>query len=339
MPEDKNLAFQRIIEQHPDVVLTVVIPAYNVAEHILGVLASIPEYVQKIVVVLDAPTDHSAEVVEKAAGQDKRISIVSHAKNKGVGGAMVSGFEKALELGSNIVVKMDGDGQMDPRQLPGLLMPLLAGQADVTKGNRFHDFAALRQMPFIRLAGNLSLSFLVKAVSGYWKCFDPTNGYIAIREEVLRKINFSRLDHGYFFEISLLSQLYLANAYVLDIPIPAIYGSEVSNLRVRRVLTDYPLKILVTGMRRLVFKYFLYDFSLVSLYLFFGTVLGLFGLTFGITNWVKYANLGIGAPTGTIMIAMLAVIMAFQLLLQAITLDYNASPSRPITRALVPGQD
>jgi len=224
-------------------------------------------------------------------------------------------------------------------KLPELLIPLLTGDADVTKGNRFHDFEALRQMPFIRLVGNLSLSFLVKAIAGYWKCFDPTNGYIAIREEVLRKINFSRLDHGYFFEISLLSQLNLFNAYVMDIPMPAIYGDEVSNLRVRRVLIDYPLKIVLTGIRRVLFKYFLYDFSLISIYLFSGTLLGLFGLIFGITNWVKYANLGIGTPTGTIMIAMLSIIMAFQLLLQAITLDYNASPSRPITKALISGQE
>ncbi len=339
MSEDKNLALKQIIDRHPDVVITVVIPAYNVAGHILEVLATIPEYIHKIVVVLDAPTDDSAQVVGQAAGQDGRISVVSHENNKGVGGAMVSGFARALELGSNIIVKMDGDAQMDPGQLPGLLMPLLTGQADVTKGNRFYDFVALRQMPLIRLVGNLSLSFVVKAVVGYWKCFDPTNGFIAIRGEVLRKLNFSRLDPGYFFEISLLSQLYLANAYLLDIPMPAIYGSEVSNLRVRRVLLEYPLKIIATGIHRITFKYFLYDFSLISIYILFGTILGLFGLIFGITNWVHYDSIDVGAPTGTIMVAMLTVIMAFQLLLQAITMDYNASPSRPITKPLISGQE
>ena len=335
MSEDKNLAFQHIIDCYPDLLITVVIPAYNVEEQIAGVLISIPRFIHRIVVVLDAPTDLTPSVVEKIALSDDRIKVVRHEGNRGVGGAMVSGFQKALELGSTIIIKMDGDGQMDAGQLPGLLMPLLSGEADVSKGNRFHDFDALRKMPFIRLVGNLSLSFLIKAIVGYWKCFDPTNGYIAIREEILRKVNFSRLDPGYFFEISLLSQFYLVNAFVLDIPMPAIYGDEVSNLRVRRVLIDYPLKIMLTGFRRILFKYFLYDFSLISIYIAAGTLLGLFGLTFGITNWVKYANLGIGTPTGTIMIATVSVIMAFQLLLQALTLDYNASPSRPVTKALI----
>jgi len=194
-------------------------------------------------------------------------------------------------------------------------------------------------MPFIRLVGNLSLSFLIKAVTGYWKCFDPTNGYIAIRGEVLRKLNFSRLDQGYFFEISLLSQLYLANAFLLDIPMPAIYGSETSNLRVRRVLLEYPFKIINTGFHRIIFKYFLYDFSLISIYMLFGTILGLFGLIFGIINWVRYDSIDVGAPTGTIMVAMLTVIMSFQLLLQAITMDYHASPSRPITKPLITSQE
>ncbi|MFN2143842.1 MAG: glycosyltransferase family 2 protein [Anaerolineales bacterium] len=339
MSEDKNLALKHIIDQHPDVVITVVIPAYNVAGHILEVLATIPAYISRIVVVLDAPTDHSAQLVEQIASQDERILVVHHENNKGVGGAMVSGFERALELGSNIIVKMDGDAQMDPGQLPGLLMPLLTGQADFTKGNRFYDFVALRKMPFIRLVGNLSLSFLIKAVTGYWKCFDPTNGYIAIRGEVLRKLNFSRLDQGYFFEISLLSQLYLANAFLLDIPMPAIYGSETSNLRVRRVLLEYPFKIINTGFHRIIFKYFLYDFSLISIYMLFGTILGLFGLIFGIINWVRYDSIDVGAPTGTIMVAMLTVIMSFQLLLQAITMDYHASPSRPITKPLITSQE
>jgi glycosyltransferase involved in cell wall biosynthesis len=335
MSDEKNLSIQRIIDRHQDVVITVVIPAYNVEDHISEVLASIPKYITRIVVVLDAPTDNSAGEVGEMSQQDERICIIRHEENLGVGGAMVSGFQRALEFGSDIIVKMDGDGQMDADELPGLLLPLLTGEADVTKGNRFYDLGALRQMPFIRLVGNFSLSFLVKAIAGYWKCFDPTNGYVAIRAEVLRKINFSRLDPGYFFEISLLSQFYLVNAFVLDIPMPAIYGDEVSNLRVSRVVFDYPLKIALTGIRRILFKYFLYDFSLISIYISTGTLLGLFGLIFGIVNWVKYANLGIGTPTGTIMIATVSVIMAFQLLLQALTLDYNASPSRPITGALI----
>ncbi len=179
--------------------LAVVIPAYRTENEILDVLQGIPTFIRYIIVVDDASPDSSANLVAAAAKRNKRIVLVRHEKNQGVGGAMVTGFKKALDLGAEIVIKLDGDGQMDPRYIPALITPLIAGEADYAKGNRFRDFSALRQMPFVRRIGNLGLSFLTKAATGYWNIFDPTNGYFAIRADVLAQLPLDRIDKGYYF--------------------------------------------------------------------------------------------------------------------------------------------
>ena len=134
----------------------------------------------------------TADLVTASAKKDKRISLIRHPSNLGVGGAMITGYRKALELEAQIIVKMDGDGQMDMDHLPELLSPLIEGQADYTKGNRFRDFKSLQKMPLIRRVGNMGLAFLSKAATGYWTLFDPTNGFNAIRSEVLAQLSSGR---------------------------------------------------------------------------------------------------------------------------------------------------
>jgi hypothetical protein len=248
---------------------------------------------------------------------------------------MVTGFKKALELGAQVVVKVDGDGQMDPAYIPELLIPLLQGKADYTKGNRFRDFQSLRHMPLIRRIGNLGLSFLTKAATGYWNCFDPTNGFFAIRSETLAQLPLEHLDRGYFFETSMLAHLYLQEAYVLDIPIPARYRGEHSSLSVRRTLFEFPVKLLATLVRRIMLRYFLFDFSMMSIYLLTGLPLLLFGLIFGGIKWVQYARQGIPAPTGTVILPTLALILGIQILLSAIEIDMNATPRTPRSPSLL----
>jgi glycosyltransferase involved in cell wall biosynthesis len=315
--------------------IAVVIPAYRVERDIRTVLRGIPRYVRHIVVVDDASPDATAQAVAAAAKRDRRIALIRHEKNQGVGGAMVSGFKKALALGAQIVVKLDGDGQMDPAYLPALIAPLIEGEADYAKGNRFRDFGALRQMPLIRRIGNLGLSFLTKAATGYWNIFDPTNGYFAIRAEVLAQLPLDRIDKGYFFETSMLSHLYLLDAFVTDVTIPARYGNEISNLFIYRALFEFPYKLMLTGLRRLVLKYFIFDFSMISIYLLTGIPLLLFGLIFGIAKWIQYVRLGVAAPTGTVILPTLSVILAIQILLSAIEIDLNAAPRKAISKALV----
>jgi glycosyltransferase involved in cell wall biosynthesis len=245
--------------------IAAVIPCYRVEREIESVLCAVPPYIKHIIVVDDASPDSTAELVTYAAKSDKRISLIRHPSNICVGGAMITGYRKALELGAQIIVKMDGDGQMDMDHLPQLLSPLIDGQADYTKGNRFRDFKSLQKMPLIRRIGNMGLAFLSKAATGYWTLFDPTNGFNAIRSEVLAQLSLEGIDPSYYFETSMLAHLYLQGAVVKDVPMPARYQSEVSNLLVHRVLFEFPFKLLATFFRRLVLKNFIYDFSMASI--------------------------------------------------------------------------
>ena len=313
----------------------IVIPSYRTESEIRQVLKGIPAFIRHIIVVDDASPDASADLVSAAAKRDKRIILLRHEKNQGVGGAMVTGFQKALALGADIVIKLDGDGQMDPQYIPALITPLILGEADYAKGNRFRNFDSLKQMPFVRRIGNLGLSFLTKAATGYWNIFDPTNGYFAIRAEVLEQLPLEHIDKGYYFETSMLSRLYLLDAVVQDVTIPARYGREVSSLSIRRVLFEFPFKLTRTLVKRIVLKYFIFDFSMMSIYLLTGIPLLLFGLIFGITKWIQYAELGIAAPTGTVILPTLSVILAIQILLSAIEIDLNTAPRKAISKTLV----
>ncbi len=312
--------------------ISIVIPAYNVARQVAAVIRSLPDYVSQIIVVNDASRDDTHQIVTEIADGDDRVILLNHESNQGVGGAMVTGLRKALELGSQVIVKMDGDGQMSADDLPALIAPLLSGEADFTKGNRFRDLHTLRKMPFVRLWGNTGLTFLVKAATGYWDCMDPSNGFLAIRGDVLAQLPLEQIHRSYFFEISMLSQLYLIDAYVMQIPMQTRYGDEDSHMSIIQVLGEFPWRLIKVLLRRVILKKFLYEFSMDSIYLLCGLPMVLFGGIFGLTNWIRYHRLGIGAPTGTIMIAVLILILGFQMLFSAINIDLQSVPKRPINK-------
>jgi len=315
--------------------LAVVIPAYRVAGEIEAVISELPDYLRHIIVVDDASPDNTSELVEAFASHDRRIVLVRHEQNQGVGGAMLTGFQKALELGAQVIVKIDGDHQMDSAYIPVLVTPLLQGKADYAKGNRFRNLDALQHMPVVRRVGNLGLSFLTKAATGYWNCFDPTNGFFAIRTEMLAELPFERIDRRYFFETSMLANLYLLGAYILDVPIPARYRGERSNMSIWRILGEFPGKLLSTLLHRIMLRYYLYDFSMVSVYLLTGVPLILFGLIFGSLKWIQYYKLGVAAPTGTVILPTLALILGIQILLSAIEIDMNSAPRSPRCQPLL----
>ncbi|RIK31101.1 MAG: glycosyl transferase family 2 [Anaerolineae bacterium] len=314
--------------------IVVVVPCYRVEREIQTVLQGIPKFVKRIIVVDDASPDSTSTVVSAIAAKDKRITLVRHTSNQGVGGAMVTGFRKALELGAQIVVKIDGDGQMDTTHLPELIAPLINGQADYTKGNRFRDFVSLQQMPLVRRVGNMGLAFLSKAATGYWHLFDPTNGFTAIRAEVLAELPLEKIDRTYYFETSMLANLYLLGAAVKDVPMPARYRSEVSNMLIHRILFQFPFKLFGTLLKRLVLKNYIYDFTMGSIYILVGLPLLLFGLIFGVVKWIQYASLNIPAPTGTVMLPTLSVLLGIQLLLSAIEIDLRSVPKEPLSNPL-----
>ncbi|MGZ6347480.1 MAG: glycosyltransferase family 2 protein [Anaerolineales bacterium] len=314
--------------------IAAVIPAFRVERDIEAVLDGLPPYLKHIIVVDDASPDRTSDKVRARAKRDRRLVLLRLERNQGVGGAMVTGFRKALELGAQIVVKIDGDGQMDLQHLPALLMPLIRGQADYVKGNRFRDFLALQKMPIVRRLGNMGLGFLAKAATGYWNVFDPTNGFLAIRAEILAQLPLERIDHGYYFETSMLANLYLIEAAVLDVPMPARYQGEASSLIIHRVLFEFTFKLLGTFLRRIVLKNFIYNFSMASIYLLVGLPLLLFGVIFGSLKWIHYASLGVTAPTGTVMLPTLTVLLGIQLLLSAIEIDLHSVPQKPLTNPL-----
>jgi dolichol-phosphate mannosyltransferase len=314
--------------------IAVVIPCYRVEHEISSVLASLPRYIKHIIVVDDASPDDTAGIVMGLAKKNRRVVLVRHTINQGVGGAMRTGFQKALELGAQIVVKVDGDGQMDLTYLPYLLQPLIDGRADYAKGNRFRDFQALQKMPLIRRVGNMGLGFLAKAATGYWNLFDPTNGFFAIRAGVLAQLPLNRIDRTFFFETSMLAHLYLLGAVIKDVPMPARYQGEKSNLSIRRVLFEFPFKLFQTYLRRLVLKNLIYDFSMASIYFGVGVPLLLFGLIFGIIKWVDYASRNIPAPTGTVMLPTLSVLLAIQFIVAAIEIDLRSTPKEPLSPPL-----
>lgn len=314
--------------------IAIIIPAYRVERDIENVLAGLPAYIKHIIVVDDASPDSTADRVTALAQKDIRLTLIRHSQNQGVGGAMISGFRKAMELGAQIAVKLDGDGQMDAAHIPALVTPLIHGKADYVKGNRFRDFVSLQKMPFIRRVGNLGLSFLTKVATGYWNIFDPTNGFFAIRTEILAQLPLEEIDKRYFFETSMLANLYLINAFVMDVPIPARYGNETSHLSIRRSLFEFPIKLLRTFLRRILLNYYIYDFSIASLYIVTGIPMLLFGFTFGIMKWIEYASKNIPAPTGTVMLPTLSVILGIQIMLSAIEIDMKSTPRQPLSSPL-----
>jgi glycosyltransferase involved in cell wall biosynthesis len=308
--------------------IAVIIPCHNVANHIEGVISSLPEIITHIITVNDCSSDQTEEIILELQKENQKIIYLQHSKNQGVGGAMLTGYKKSLELNSEITIKIDGDGQMDAANIPLLIKPIIQNKADFTKGNRFRDFRALKQMPMSRRIGNLGLSFMIKAASGYWNIFDPTNGYTALGIEALKSINLDKLHKRYFFESSMLIELYHANAVVYDIPMKAIYGDEVSGLSRSKTLFEFPPKLLKAFVKRILLKYFLYDFNIASVYILFGSPLFVFGMVYGFINYVEYASSHLAAPTGTVVIPTMLIILGFQLLLSAVTFDISNYPKR-----------
>lgn len=319
--------------QPPDGIVAVVIPCYRVRKHILPLLAAIGPEVSRIYVVDDACPEESGAYVRANCG-DSRVTVAVHEQNQGVGGAVITGYQLALADGADVAIKLDGDGQMDPALIPRFAAPILEGRADYVKGNRFYNIEDVRTMPTTRLVGNAVLSFVTKLSSGYWNVFDPTNGYTAISAPVLSHLPLSKLKRRYFFESDLLFRLGTMNAFVLDAPMTAIYGDEVSGLKINRVLWDFMGGNLVNFGKRIFYNYFLRNFSIASVQLVTGILFLLFGLTFGLHGWIESIATGIPATTGTVMLAALPVILAVQFLLSFLAFDIAATPSRPITPLL-----
>lgn len=311
--------------------VAVVVPCFKVGDALPGVVRAMPPCVERIYVVDDACPMGSGRRLRSDC-DDPRVVVIEHRENRGVGGAVVSGYKQALADDFDVIVKVDGDGQMDPALIPRFIEPILSGEADYTKGNRFHDLQALEQMPRMRLFGNAVLSFMAKASSGYWDVFDPTNGYTAIHAEALARIPLDKLSARYFFETDMLFRLGTVGAVVEDVPMHARYGDEVSNLRISRILLPFLAGHARNFLKRLFYRYVLRDFSIASVELLAGVSLLLFGLGFGLVHWLEGLRTGVPNPVGTVVVTALTVLMGLQLVLAFLSWDMGAVPRRPLQR-------
>ncbi len=314
--------------------VAVVVPCHRTRNTILAVLSRVGPECDRVIVVDDACPEGTGAHVE-ASCRDPRVRVIRHARNEGVGGAMRTGYRAALAAGAEVVVKLDGDGQMDPGLIPALVAPILTGSADYVKGNRFVRLADSRTMPMVRLVGNAGLSFLSKLSTGYWDVFDPTNGLTAIHAEVLRELPFDALARDYFFESDLLHHLGLLRAVVVDVPMRAVYGDETSGLSPLRAIGTFAVGHARNLVRRLFYAYLVHDFSAASLQLAVGLGLLLFGTVFGLWEWHGATERGVGAYAGTVMLATLPVILGVQLLLAFVSFDVARVPRRPVHPVLV----
>ena len=312
---------------HNNLKIAVAIPCYKVEQHLQQVVAGLPAFVDSILLVDDCSPDSTGTLADQLAA-DQRVVALHHKVNTGVGGAMITAFRKAIETDVDVVVKLDGDGQMDAAYIQPLLDAL--GDADFSKGNRLLDRRKLRNMPIVRRMGNMGVGFMVKAASGYWDVSDPVNGFFAIRTATLKEMDFTRIANRFFFESSMLIEMHYTGASIMEVTMPSIYGDEKSNLSVGKSLLTFPPRLMAAWLRRIYLSYFVFDFNICSLYIATGLPCFLFGLLFGICKWIHFASLGINAPTGTIMLAILPFIIGIQLLLAAG--QYDVSANNPFRR-------
>ncbi len=250
-------------------IISVVVPCYNEETQIGTVIDTMPEIVDKIVIVDDKSKDKTAEVIKKYAETNDRIVPVIHEINQGVGGAIASGYKWSRDNNIDVAVVMAGDGQMDPKDLPAILDPVVSGEVDYSKGNRLFTGEAYRKIPKIRYFGNSALSFFTKIASGYWHVADSQTGYTAINAKALKAIDWDSMYKRYGQPNDLLVKLNVFNFSVRDVPIEPVYNvGERSGIKVRKVLFTISTLLIKKFLWRLKEKYIIRDFHpLVFFYL------------------------------------------------------------------------
>ena len=307
-------------KKHPSIII--VIPAFKVAEQIISVIRKIDKSVTHVIVVDDSCPEESGLRVTKDI-KDKRVKVLFNENNLGVGGSMIRGYKEAMKFNPQYVVKLDGDGQMDPKLIPFFISELENSGGDYAKGNRFADPENLKTMPRIRVFGNLVLSFLAKFSTGYWNIFDPNNGFTVIKGETLARLPFHKISERYFFESDMLFRLNLIGAYVVDVPMTAVYGTEKSNINLAKTLLEFPAKHLRNFIKRVTYNYFLRDFNLASVELVLGLNFLFFGTLIGSINFIQAVRTESSMSVGILVLVSILIISGLQLILSFFSFDMN----------------
>jgi len=284
--------------------VAVIIPVYNVGKKAIEVVNNIPDFVDKIYLVDDCCPLKTGELVEKQFTNITKLKVLYNKKNLGVGGAVKIGYVESLKNNFDFIVKIDGDGQMNPEDIIKLIKPL-ENNYEYVKGNRFLNKIEFENYPIIRFYGNIFLSFLSKLSTGYWDIFDPINGFTCIKNSALKRINLKKVSDGYFFETDILYNLYLSKVKVKDIPITIKYfDNHIQNLNILKETVNFFVKNISRVYKRINYIYLNNNFTIGSFFILSSIFLFLFSLFFGGYNWIKYSIiLDDFAPTGIIVIS------------------------------------
>ncbi len=299
--------------------ITVTVPAWNEERLIVQTIESIPELVDRIIVVDDASSDATRDRVE--AHSDPRLHLVARQQNGGVGAAIVSGYRAFLEMGGDICVVMAGDAQMDPADLEPLVRPIIEDRADYVKGNRLITPAVRRVMPRGRFLGNIVFTMLTKVASGYWHVVDSQCGYAAISRDVLARLDLASVYERYGVPNDLLIKLNVVQARVCDVPVRAIYDEEVSGINPWTTIPRISFLLLRGFWWRMWQRYVLRDFHPLVLLYVFGSLFVLLGLSGA--AWIACLRLFVDQDVTfpTVMGDAIFLIVGVQSVLFAMTFD------------------
>ncbi len=257
--------------------IAVVVPAYNEETQIGRVIETMPDYVDKIVIIDDKSLDNTIKIVEEYGKGNDKIILVCHERNLGVGGAIASGYKWARDHEFDVAVVMAGDGQMSPRDIPVIIDPIVEGKADYSKGNRLFTGEAYKRIPKVRYFGNAVLSLLTKISSGYWHVADSQSGFTAINKEALSTIDWDKMYKGYGQPNDLLVRLNVSDYRAIDVHIRPVYNiGERSGIKLKNVVFTISWLLLKLFLWRIKEKYIIRDFHpLVFFYLLGFLLLGL----------------------------------------------------------------
>jgi len=309
--------------------IATIIPVYNVGEKIIKFLNLIPEYVDKIYLIDDLCPLKTGEIAKKNFQNNKKLEVIFNKTNLGVGGAVKTGYQKCLDGDFDIIVKIDGDNQMDPAEIVKIIDPLISANYEYTKGNRFLKNTQIKNYPISRFYGNIFLSFISKLSSGYWDLFDPINGYTAIKKSTLEKLELINIDNGYYFESDMLFNLYNLKTKVKDVPVTIkYYNDQIQNLSVFKESFNFFFKSLNRIYKRIKLNYFSNNFGLGSFFIFFFLIFLIFTMTYGGYNYLYHLLNKIYAPTGVILISSISCLLMFLSLMIFLILDNLNNPNK-----------
>lgn len=303
--------------------VAIVIPAYNEEALIEKTIDSVPEFIDHIIVINDGSTDQTQTVLDRITKSNRKIIIITNNPNEGLGSSMVKGFKKGLKTDADLFCVIAGDAQCDTSYISRLADELISNNLDYVKANRFFHLDALAAMPTYRRVGNIIITILTKFSTGYYSVSDTQNGYAIFTRQILEKISLSLIGKRYDYENTLLTALSIAGAKVRDYPVPAIYGDEKSTIPVVSTALRAIKATQIGFWKRIYYKYILFSFHPIALFLFSGITLMVLGFIIGAYQLIERIFVGISPSSGTVMLAVLPIILGFQLVLTAFILDVN----------------